>query len=342
MSHYTMMVRIPWKILINHHDDIKASLAEMLTPYEESPEPGSPYLQFLDKTDEYRKRYSEETTEQVQLPDGSWVFSWDVRVTESEGDSFCSRRKLKSNMVKVERRFTEVYPTFEQFMKDYADLTQHEGQWGYWRNPNARWDWWQLGGRWTGFFPVVDVAKRRVGTPGLMMTEQAQGNTSDAVRLSEIDWEQAALTQQTDFAKFVQGYKSYLEREDSEPFGIRSTLLRRGILQVEKCRVEATSKTRCYYWDQNQKVKPEDTRKDWTDVVQLLTDEELEQFRVTFHPLQTFATLTEDGWKEPGTMGWFGYSSDTPESYLQWCRDFHERMFNGNPHDLLAVVDCHI
>lgn len=27
---------------------------------------------------------------------------------------------------------------------------QRNGVWGYWSNPNAKWDWYQLGGRWSG------------------------------------------------------------------------------------------------------------------------------------------------------------------------------------------------
>lgn len=29
----------------------------------------------------------------------------------------------------------------------------------YWHNPNGKWDWWQLGGRWTGVWSDYDPAK---------------------------------------------------------------------------------------------------------------------------------------------------------------------------------------
>lgn len=40
----------------------------------------------------------------------------------------------------------------------YAEFVRNEeydwdktvGAKGYWRNPNARWDWWEIGGRWRG------------------------------------------------------------------------------------------------------------------------------------------------------------------------------------------------
>ena len=39
--------------------------------------------------------------------------------------------------------------TFEQYVEDLG-YTMHDGVAGYMTNPNARWDWWQIGGRWAG------------------------------------------------------------------------------------------------------------------------------------------------------------------------------------------------
>ena len=51
------------------------------------------------------------------------------------------------------------YSTFDQYMKDYYGYMQQDGAWGYMENPNAKWDWYQDGGRWSGFFRCKD------GTP---------------------------------------------------------------------------------------------------------------------------------------------------------------------------------
>ena len=44
------------------------------------------------------------------------------------------------------------YDSFDEFMESYYGCCKNDqGQWGYMSNPNARWDWWQVGGRWSGF-----------------------------------------------------------------------------------------------------------------------------------------------------------------------------------------------
>lgn len=34
---------------------------------------------------------------------------------------------------------------------DFCGYKLENGRWGYWHNPNAKWDWsWVVGGRWSG------------------------------------------------------------------------------------------------------------------------------------------------------------------------------------------------
>lgn len=54
-------------------------------------------------------------------------------------------RKLKKTELKE-------YPTFESFCQHYLGYTEEDGAWGYWSNPQAKWDWYTVGGRWHGFF----------------------------------------------------------------------------------------------------------------------------------------------------------------------------------------------
>ena len=48
------------------------------------------------------------------------------------------------------------YSTFEEFVSEYYgyEWNETEGGYGYYTNPRAKWDWYQLGGRWTGFFKM--------------------------------------------------------------------------------------------------------------------------------------------------------------------------------------------
>ena len=39
---------------------------------------------------------------------------------------------------------------------DNCDTDEETGKRGYWENPNAKWDWWEIGGRWKGFLNTKD------------------------------------------------------------------------------------------------------------------------------------------------------------------------------------------
>jgi len=58
----------------------------------------------------------------------------------------------------------------------------------------------------------------------------------------------------------------------------------------------------------------------------------------------TYAVLTSDGdWHEPGQMGWFGMSNETPESFKDWHEHYLERFVeSADPDMFLTIVDCHI
>lgn len=57
----------------------------------------------------------------------------------------------------------------------------------------------------------------------------------------------------------------------------------------------------------------------------------------------TFAVVDEKGWHEPGEMGWFGCSGETPESKKDWEDNFRARFIDTlDPDDKVTIVDCHI
>jgi len=66
----------------------------------------------------------------------------------------------------------ELYPNFSRYLEEWCGYEKDdgEGKYGSWRNPNSKWDWYELGGRWGDFFTLKD------------------GNTSDQAEKSEIDF----------------------------------------------------------------------------------------------------------------------------------------------------------
>jgi len=54
-------------------------------------------------------------------------------------------------------------------------------------NPNSKWDWYQLGGRWTGAFKLKANAEGVQGEEGIM-TEPAEEGTCDQAKKGDIDF----------------------------------------------------------------------------------------------------------------------------------------------------------
>jgi len=76
----------------------------------------------------------------------------------------------------------ETYPNFSRYMEEYHGLEkdEDEGKYGYWRNPNSKWDWYELGGRWGGFFTLKDGStsdqdlKREIDFKGMEDKQRAR------------------------------------------------------------------------------------------------------------------------------------------------------------------------
>ena len=63
------------------------------------------------------------------------------------------------------------YPNAQKWLEDWHGYGKGPGGWGYWSNPNAKWDWYSVGGRWSDFF----VSRN--------------GEKSDSLKKGSIDWE---------------------------------------------------------------------------------------------------------------------------------------------------------
>lgn len=90
-----------------------------------------------------------------------------IKVVEIISTTHPDKDVCFTGMIKVEKisppkkiPLKEFYPDgFESFIKDWAghEKDPETGKYGYWENPNAKWDWYQLGGRWSGMFKMKKI-----------------------------------------------------------------------------------------------------------------------------------------------------------------------------------------
>ncbi len=211
---------------------------------------------------------------------------------------------------------------------------------GIWRsystyNPDAKWDWYALGGRWSG------LLKLKPGREGVTGESGVGGNVPgiDRAYKGDIDFE-------TMFAEArEQGRKHY--REVAKTFEGKIPKL---IFPAPDRRMDLSPDADYKaLWKQyhnqegvllfNEKY-PDSMMGPMLDDYQCSEDEFVQ--RSENGAISTFAYLLDGEWHEQGRMGWFATVSDRSMSQEDWGKHFRE-MIDALPDDtLISIYDCHI
>lgn len=255
---------------------------------------------------------------------------------------------------------TKEHQTFAEWLEDYhgrkpvafgalPDLTDAH-KYGYFlvaengdvtkvidrTNPNKKWDWWEVGGRWSGFLKLNAGADGLTGRPGLMGSHFAKGDDrADQARKGDID-----------FA------------------GMRAQAVEKSREKWEHCRaIVGTGDQPWKSWDSVREANKGDidaAREQYNDQAAVVALKAADQNRYGWEiddklaesldnylqiasdkALCTFAVLHEGKWYERGEMGWWACVSNE-KAEGEWEKEF-AKLLDSLPDDaLLTIVDCHI
>jgi len=328
MSHFSVLV-------------IGPNPEEQLAPYQENNMEDCPkkYLSFYDVEDEYADQYNNGVVEIYVLPTGKWEFSY----------SASEVMKKAGNLVK--RKYSLLYETFEVFMCEYAGYEKNEdGRYGYYENPNAKWDWYQLGGRWAGSFKLKDNAKPLRATE----LSWASGPTKNG-------WCDAALVKDIDFKGMLkdaecEAGKKY-DQVQREFGGVIPTLDHTWTDVLGTDEIGDINAKRTFYQKQPAKMRQQaiieaaskEGRADELIIAWPLSFR-LEDYQCTREEyiakaggevLMSFAIVKDGEWHERGSMHWWGCVADEKDHDV-WGEEFFD-LIVGLPEDTeLYMFDCHI
>lgn len=152
MSHFTVAVIT----------DGTKTIDELLAPYQENSMEDCPkeYLKFVSVEEEYKKEYEEDGHEMIRLENGELVDCWDKMFSVKTGEGlFDNKIIIPEYLERVLVKHRDTYKTFEEFMRGWGgheSRDEQTGEYGYWENPNAQWDWYTIGGRWSNSLLVKD------------------------------------------------------------------------------------------------------------------------------------------------------------------------------------------
>lgn len=344
MSHFTVLV-------------VGNDVDRQLAPFHEFECTGvdDEYVQEIDITEKARAEYQEHTVTRLRDPQG--VLHDPYTVAGEYRPEFCTTEKAifgDRQVLRVPEGWTEVKVPGPEAGQGFLDFVQEwygikpagsspdlEGdhKYGYVKivngdvtvidrtNPNRKWDWYCVGGRWTGHWKMKRGRSGVVGKPGLM-TEEARPGYADSALKGDIDFE-AMKTEAQRKANLVY---DKIERFGTER-GASWKEIRESVSSVDEARtlyhaqpwIQALQKADLMPWN--------------GDPHELFASREHYVEDSVLREITTWAVLKDGQWHEYGKMGWWGMSSDDDDDWPRRCMELIESL----PDDtLLTIVDCHI
>lgn len=215
-------------------------------------------------------------------------------------------------------------------------------------NPDSKWDWWVIGGRWTGYFRLKavtdDVELGRPGTFGNSPEAMGPGLRGDVAPVGLIDLEamrgDAAATAHAEFDAWEELTELCPPAKSWAHF---TGLVDAGEISIDDAREQYG----------NQPLIKASRSDSWRrrlgsgmfgDPVEQFATTREEYVRLACNeavPGYAFLDL-ERNWVAPGEMGWWGMSSDDDGSRAVYQAQVNEYIDKLRPEDILVALDLHI
>lgn len=316
MSHFT--------VAVIHHPH--QSVDDLLEPFDETlPK------EFEDLTESLKEEYEQATVRRYQYPNGTLKEYEDVRrecvllvsseqwqdpelsqslkeqhldytIRNIQGTSYRALVMPELFGVKEVQIPAKECMTFEEYALDYCGYREENGKYGYFYNPDAKWDWYSIGGRWNGMLRLKDGATGEKGEDGVFGGYDDDGFSSAKVGDIDFSMNEELYEEAKRWWEVVMEDAPLRDDEDASDF---QTFYRKEYLQER-------------YGDKETYAKSTASFSTWA----ILTP--------------------NGEWHETGTMGWFGMSDASTERQKTWEEQYMDFINAANPEDIFTLVDCHI
>ena len=347
MSHYTVLVPA----------EDEEELYERLIPYYEygcSKENDAELerrglLVFRSVEAEYREEYENDSVTMVKMPDGRLLYRWDdeFRKPGTFGTG-TDTHEVPAHLKIVQVPHKERYATFGEFVEDWAGYTFSEEHktWGYHKGTNEKWDWYAVGGRYTGRLHLKDGANGESGMPGLMTEHNTDPTRADAALVGDVDFESMKAEQLGWKMDTYDAYHSLLAKVKTNgiPDGVKEKA-EKTWNDREFCR-EAFATLEDYTLvvavdniDEDRKLPFMLTFQESADIHYKSREEYAAMFSAR---ALTYAFVdTEGNWNQRGEMGWWGMD-DKEKGTPDYDAAFWKFIESLAPEQRIYIVDCHI
>lgn len=363
MSHFAVLV-------VSDSPD-EDTIAKMLAPYHEFECTGidDEYVVEVDITDQAREIYDNDEDTRMIGPNGEDLPTTDGRfwrppTPEEQRDNLTGRKVFfePDGWTKVKRPIKN-YETFRQWVQGYygirADraidgriLTEDKGKYGYVvlgdhgkvvkvvdrTNPNAKWDWWVIGGRFSGEFALGYDPSTDTRNQEICFICGGTGRRDDKLGQQQRLLDPNYTCNGCD----GKGYKAKFPTE----WVNHGNQIRAGAIDWDRF-IAGRQKGRGEAWDNARAAKDkhiEAIHIEWLYGVDPDKVSRQEYVNSVESPFTLFAILDDKGWTGRGSMGWWAVVTNEQDE-TTWERmfaDYLRKLIADHPDKWLTVVDCHI
>ena len=209
-------------------------------------------------------------------------------------------------------------------------------------NPNHKWDWYGIGGRWTGYFPLKDGAVGGVGSPGLM-TPRAPNGWADQCKWHAVDIErardEAGAKAHKDFDLWVKA----LGYSGTPPISFAEALERHtgpdGVVDRAAARKMFNEQPAIAGFDRLMAERGAHFGR--CPVSSFGLDRDAYVARQRASALVPFAIVKDGSWIEKGEMHFWGATINemSDEDWYKYVAEIFDEL---EPGTLVTAVDCHV
>lgn len=309
-------------------------------------------IQFENTEPEYLEKYQTKTQPRVVLEDGSTVSLYNERFRNPDWRSD-ERYIVPDHLEQIEVAHKDHYPTFEAFMLAWCDDKRDEqGRYGYYHNVQGKWDWYQLGGRYSERLHAKPNTSGIKGKRSWGMEKiPVLPNKYDQMLKGEIDFDAMLAHKRQEHGKWYDDWhKKVMESIDSSDFAQGMT-----ISQIHSKAEALWSEARAYDEQLGENVTEEerataramyDKSREWSHLLHSF-DIELDKLAPNFNrqeyidsaiPLSGWAIVKDGEWIESGSMRGWGMSSDNKDP-KEWSKIIGEILSTVRDDQYIAIVD---
>lgn len=344
MSHFSVLLVLP----SYPTEDL---IAKTLQPFHEYECTGidDEYVVDVDKTEEVEADWLK-PVKAVRMADGSLHSRWDDKFYTG-APAYKDRWDDKPTFVlpegaaeiEVPQNELGEYADIIAFAKDYHGYEHRDGR--FWRhtNPNAQWDWYQIGGRYSGKLRTL-TGRGEKGQPGLMGSQE-DPDGYDIAQRGNIDFDAMTNARVQARREWVDDIlsKSGLTHAELE----QVLLLKPEVDRTWQTLTEPRPRGAEYHewiakaFDTDAGRNLVKAEKAVWDLPRLGKHSTLEAWIDAAPALTTWAVVQDGKWIEKGSMGWWGISTGDMDQD-EWEAKVSDLVKTMPVDHWLAFVDCHI